>query len=61
MIKRKGGSQIENFTSNHKSFESKDQMKFDWGMLYTIVKIYLKDISLFWENYERPKFWDNKS
>jgi hypothetical protein len=35
MIKRRGGSQIGNLTFNHKSLESKCQIRFDWGMLYT--------------------------
>jgi hypothetical protein len=44
MIKRKGESQIENLTSDHKSLKTKGQMKFDWGVLYTVRKIFLKDI-----------------
>jgi hypothetical protein len=47
MIKRKGKNQIENLTPDHKSFESRGQMKSDWGMLYTIGKIFLRDIMYF--------------
>jgi hypothetical protein len=36
MIKRRVGSQIGNLTLDHKSHESKHQMRFDWGVLYTI-------------------------
>jgi len=31
MIKRKGKSKTFNLTPKHKSFESKSQMRFDWG------------------------------
>jgi hypothetical protein len=40
MIKRKGGSQIGNLTFDHKPLENKGQMSFDWGVLYTIGKIF---------------------
>jgi len=55
MIKRKGVSQIENLTCDHKPLESKGQMGSDWGMLYTIGKIFLRAIRYFpciytWEN-----------
>jgi len=41
MIKRTSESQIGNLIPDHKSLESKGQMTFDWGMLYTIGKIFL--------------------
>jgi hypothetical protein len=41
---RKGGNQIGNLTPDHKSFESKGQMKSDWSMLYTIGKIFSRVI-----------------
>ncbi len=44
MIKRNGKSQIENLIINHKSFKSKGQMKFNWAMLYTVGKIFLRAI-----------------
>jgi hypothetical protein len=44
MIKRRGGNQIENLTSDHKSFKGNGQLTFDWGVLYTIGKIFLKAI-----------------
>jgi hypothetical protein len=44
MIKRKGGSKIGNLTLDHKPLESKGQMSSDWGVLYTIGKIFLKAI-----------------
>jgi hypothetical protein len=44
MIKRKGGSQIENLTFDHKSLENRGQMRFDWSMLYTIGKIFSRAI-----------------
>jgi hypothetical protein len=33
MIKRKGKNLIRNLSLNHKSFESKDQMRFDGGAI----------------------------
>jgi hypothetical protein len=39
MIKRRGGSQIENLTPDHKPFESRGQMRFDWSVLYNVGKI----------------------
>jgi hypothetical protein len=44
MIKRRGGSQIGNLTPDHKSFESRGQMRSDWGVFYTIEKMFLKAI-----------------
>jgi hypothetical protein len=44
MIKRKGRSQIENLIPHHKALESKDQMKSNWGVLYTVGKIFLRAI-----------------
>jgi hypothetical protein len=69
MIKRRGRSQIGNLSPKHKPLESKGQMSFDWGVLYTVGKIILKDIghyphifktNLIWKKYECPKFWNNK-
>jgi len=42
MIKERGKSQIGNLTCDHKSLESKGQMKFDWSMLYAVGNIFLK-------------------
>jgi len=47
MIKRRGTSQIENLTPDHKSLERRSEMRFDWVMLYTIGKIFLKAIRYF--------------
>jgi len=47
MIKIKAGSLIENLTFDHKPLESRGQMSFDWGMLYTFGKIFLKNIKYF--------------
>jgi hypothetical protein len=47
MIKRKGGSEIGDLISNHKSLESKGQMKSDGGMFNTIGKIFLRVIRYF--------------
>jgi hypothetical protein len=44
MIKRRGGSQIPT-TIN--SLESRGQMSFDWGVLHTVGKIFLKAIKYF--------------
>jgi hypothetical protein len=44
MIKRRGRSQIP-MTIN--SLESRGQMNFDWGVLYTVGKIFLKAIKYF--------------
>jgi hypothetical protein len=70
MIKRKGIYQIENLISNHKSLESKGQMRFDWNVLYNVgmifsraIKYYLHTLKkkLGLKKYERPNFWNNKS
>jgi hypothetical protein len=45
MIKRRGRNQIENLIFNHKSLESKGKMRSDWGVLYTIEKLFLRAIS----------------
>jgi hypothetical protein len=47
MIKRKGESQIGNLTLDHKSLESKGQMRSNWGVLYTIGKLFLRVIKYF--------------
>jgi hypothetical protein len=47
MIKRRGGSQIENLTPDHKSLENRGQMMFNWGVLYIVGKIFLKDTKYF--------------
>jgi len=69
MIKRRGGSEIRNLTPNHKSLESRGQMRFNWSVLYTIGNIFSRDIkycpcifkiNLIWERYEHSMFWDNK-
>jgi hypothetical protein len=44
MIKRKGGSQIENLTPDHISLESRGQMRSDWGVFHTVEKIFLRAI-----------------
>jgi hypothetical protein len=45
MIKRKGRSQIENLNSNHKSLESRGEMRFDWSMIYNVGKIFSRAIT----------------
>jgi hypothetical protein len=48
MIKKRWeSSQIGNLIPNHKSLKSKHQMKFDWGMLYTVRKNVFKAIRYF--------------
>jgi hypothetical protein len=44
MIKRKGGSEIGNLISNHKSLESRGQMRSNSAVPYTIGKNFLKAI-----------------
>jgi hypothetical protein len=70
MSKRRGGSQTRNFTPNYNSFESRSQMRSNWNTLYTVEKIFWRDIryyactfkkDLIWERYEHSKFWDNKN
>jgi hypothetical protein len=70
MIKRRGGSQIGHLTPDHKSLKSKGQMRSDWSMLYTVEKIFSRDIryclrtikkNLIWKRYKPPKFWNNKN
>jgi hypothetical protein len=38
-MKKKGKSQSENLTFNHKSFESKAKISYDWSVLYIVAKI----------------------
>jgi hypothetical protein len=47
MIKRRGAKQIGNLTLDHKSFESRGQMRFDWSVLYNVRKIFSKAIRYF--------------
>jgi hypothetical protein len=44
MIKKRGANQIGNLTLNHKSFESRGQMRLDWSMLYSVGKIFSRAI-----------------
>jgi hypothetical protein len=69
VIKKKGESK-GNLTLDHKSLENTSQMRYDWGVLYIIGKIFLRviryfphifKINLILERYEHPKFWNNKS
>jgi hypothetical protein len=53
MINKKGGSQIENLTIDHKSFERRGQMKFDWSVLYTIGKIFSRAIRYYPKNFKK--------
>jgi hypothetical protein len=52
-MKRKGGNQIENLTFDHKSFEIKRQMRYHQNMLYTVGKIFSKDIGYFPRNFKK--------
>ncbi len=71
MIKKRGGSQIGNLTFNHKSLESRGQMRSDWKhvihhwkdifKVYKILSLYSQKILLIWKRYECPKFWVNKN
>jgi hypothetical protein len=52
MVKRRVGSQIDksqihNLTLDHKSLESKGQMKLDWSMLYIVGNIFSRVIRFF--------------
>jgi hypothetical protein len=70
MIKRKGRSQIGHLTPDHKSLESRGQMRFDWSVLYTIENMFSKAIrycpcpiktNFIWKRYEHLNSWDNES
>jgi len=70
MIKIRGRSQIGNLTPDHKSLESRVQMRSHWNLVYTIGKIFsnatkycswIFEINLIWERYKHPKVWDIKS
>jgi hypothetical protein len=52
MIKRRGKSQIGNLTLDHKSFESRGQMRSKWSMPYTIEKIFSRDIRYFYHTFK---------
>jgi hypothetical protein len=45
IIKRRGESQIG--TPDHKFLESRGQMRSDWGVLYTVGKIFLRVIKYY--------------
>jgi hypothetical protein len=67
---KEGYSQIDNSILDHKSLERRGQWNLI-GACYTPLKKYFEGairynphifkIILIWENYECPKFWDNKS
>jgi len=44
MIKRRGANQIGNLTIDHKSFENKGQMRYDWNVLYNVGNIFSRAI-----------------
>jgi hypothetical protein len=44
VIKKKGESQIGNLTPDHKSLESRGEMKSGWKVLYIVGKIFSRDI-----------------
>jgi len=44
VIKKKGESQIGNLTPDHKSLESRGEMRFSWKVLYIVGKIFSRDI-----------------
>jgi hypothetical protein len=67
---KKGESQIDNLTPDHKSLKSRDQMRSNWRVLYTVgnifsiaIRYYSRtfEIDLIGKKYKCPKFWDNKS
>jgi len=39
-------TKFENLTANRKSFESKGQIRFDWGVLYIVENIFMRAIIL---------------
>jgi len=44
MIKKKGANQIGNLILDHRSFESRGQMRYDWNMLYNVGKVFSRAI-----------------
>jgi hypothetical protein len=55
MIKRRGGIQIEKLIPDHKPVENKGQMSFDWGVLYTFGKIFLRYIRYYLHIFHKKK------
>jgi hypothetical protein len=57
-------NQIENLTPNHKPLKIRGQMSFDWGVLYTIEKNFLKAIKyyrcIFQNILDLRKIWTSK-
>jgi hypothetical protein len=47
MIKRRGTNQIGKLILDHKSFESKGQMRSNWSVLYNVGKIISKAIKYY--------------
>jgi len=52
MINKKGRSQIRNLTLDHKLLESKVQMNFDWGVLYTIGNMSFEGYKIMPSNFQ---------
>jgi hypothetical protein len=53
MIKRRGGSQSESLTLNHKSLESKAKIMSSWSMLCTVGKIFSRAIKYYPFNFKK--------
>jgi len=61
MIKRRGKSKIENLTPDHKSFESRGQMRSNWSVLYTIGKIFWREIKYCPCTFKKKLIWKKMS
>jgi hypothetical protein len=59
MIKKRGRSQIGNLTPNHKSLESRGQMKPNWSLIYTIGKIFSRVIRYFALTFKKKLYLGN--
>jgi hypothetical protein len=42
--KKKGANQIGNLILDHRSFESRGQMRSDWSVLYSVGKVFSRAI-----------------
>jgi hypothetical protein len=47
MIKRRDESQIGNLTLDKKSFENRGQMRSVWNVLYTVGKIFSRNVKYY--------------
>jgi hypothetical protein len=56
--KNGGKGQIGNLTPNHKSLENRGQMKLNWGVFYTVGKIFLMAIRYYLQIFKKKTYFE---